>query len=258
MLGTPTIARILQAEGVPTLREIKPQKQWLDPNVPEYYVWEPGIVMALLKNRSVIGTYTPKKAEEADPLERYYPEIIKPELFARVQELIQSRQRTGGPRGEAVSNIFSGLFRCECGSRVRYVSSNKPHVYLQCLKSYSRLLTVKKGVESAEALQLRSGSESATLDTLAKALEHALSQALITYNAWAGSSTEPTITLNRDFTASVLDPAQIKALLETYAAGVITIDTLLQRLFEGEIVADVEEEKKGLQAPEPEAAPAAR
>lgn len=138
MLGTPTIARILQAEGVPTLREIKPQKQWLDPNVPEYYVWEPGIVMALLKNRSVIGTYTPKKAEEADPLERYYPEIIKPELFARVQELIQSRQRTGGPRGEAVSNIFSGLFRCECGSRVRYVSSNKPHVYLQCLKSYTR------------------------------------------------------------------------------------------------------------------------
>ena len=42
----------------------------------------------------------------------------------------------------------------------------------------SRLLSSKKGIESAEALQLRSGSESAVLDTIVHAMNSALNAAL--------------------------------------------------------------------------------
>ena len=117
----------------------------------------------------------------------------------------------------------------------------------QMYSSGSRLLTTKRGIESAEALQLRSGSESATLVSLAQALEQGLVKALTFYNEWAGSSAIPELSLNKDFTAAVLDPAQIKALLELHLAGTITLETLLTRLYDGEIVADVETELATLQ-----------
>lgn len=98
----------------------------------------------------------------------------------------------------------------------------------------SRLLTSKKGVESAEALQMRSGSESAVLSTMTLSFEAALNQALVL----CGEIDRDTksIVLNRDFTAAVADPAHVKALLELYTAGVITLDQFLSKLVEHEIV----------------------
>lgn len=102
----------------------------------------------------------------------------------------------------------------------------------------SRLLTTKKGVESAEALQLRSGSESAVLETMTNAFESALNQAL----ALCGEIDRDTksIQLNKDFTAAVADPAHVKALLELYTANVITLDQFLTKLVEHEVVAPVQ------------------
>ncbi|MBK7616340.1 MAG: recombinase family protein [Burkholderiales bacterium] len=122
--GAPKIATILNDKHVPTMATA------------EY--WEPGIVMAMLKNSSVIGTYTPKKAK-ADPIEGYYPQVIKPEVFYAVQGHIARRRGTGGRKGNTVANLFSGIIRCECGSRMRYVSGTAPHYYLQCLKAYSNV-----------------------------------------------------------------------------------------------------------------------
>lgn len=99
----------------------------------------------------------------------------------------------------------------------------------------SRLLSSKKGVESAEALQLRSGSESAVLDTLVHSLEGAMNPAI----ALCGEidrSGDASIMLNKDFTALQLDPALIKSLLELYTAGTITIDQLLSELYSGEVI----------------------
>lgn len=134
------------------------------------------------------------------------------------------------------------------GSGLAAVRDKLKDVEEQMFTAGSRLLTHKAGVESAEALQLRSGSESAALVTLAMALETALQGALTVYNEWAGSLVEPEVALNRDFTAAVLDPGQIKALLEMYAAGTLTLDSLLQRLYEGELVDDVDAEKAALTA----------
>ena len=44
--------------------------------------------------------------------------------------------------------------------------------------------------------------------------------------------------VNRDFVGGILDPAEIKALLELYTAGTITQETLLQRLADGEVLGD--------------------
>lgn len=123
-MGTPTIADTLNQEGHLPLGKAK--------------FWEPALVMHLLRNSAVIGTYTPKKAD-ADPIPKYYPEIIKPKLFATVKALIDGRNKSGGGRkGETVANLFAGLLRCECGARMRYVSASKPYTYLRCVMAYSK------------------------------------------------------------------------------------------------------------------------
>lgn len=99
----------------------------------------------------------------------------------------------------------------------------------------SRLLTSKKGVESAEALQLRSGSESAVLDTIVHSFNSALNDA-IKLCGEIDRVPNPSIDLNRDFTAMVLDPAAVKVLLEAYAAGTITLEQIQSELYAGEVV----------------------
>lgn len=108
----------------------------------------------------------------------------------------------------------------------------------------SRLLSYKKGVESSDALQLRLGAEAASLVTVADALEEALGDALYWYNLWMGMDVEPEVELNKDVSPTAIDPQQITALLTLFQKGVISLDTLLQRLYEGEIVDDVSEEKE--------------
>jgi hypothetical protein len=99
----------------------------------------------------------------------------------------------------------------------------------------SRLLSSKKGIESAEALQLRSGSESAVLDTMVHAMSSGLNAAL-ELCGMIDNVPNPSIVLNKDFTAATQDPASTKALLELYTAGTITLDQLLSELYAGEVV----------------------
>lgn len=137
------------------------------------------------------------------------------------------------------------------GSGLGAIREQLVRVEEQMAMQGSRMLSVKKGVESVEALRLRSGSESATLSTIVGSLQHAMTAALTVYNQWAGSSIEPTITLNTDFTAAVIDPADMKALLDLWSAGAITLETFLTRLYDGEIVADVQEELAALGTSQP-------
>lgn len=99
----------------------------------------------------------------------------------------------------------------------------------------SRLLSSKKGIESAEALQLRSGSESAVLDTIVHAMSSALN-GILELCGQIDNVPNATITLNKDFTAATMDPASTKALLELYSAGTITLEQLLGELYAGEVV----------------------
>ncbi len=121
--GGPTIARRMNELGLPVMQSAK--------------MWEVGVIMALLRNYAVIGRLDRKKAK-ADPIEDYYPPIIGKEKFYKVQEMITNRRKFGaGQKGTNVANLFSGLIKCECGHRIRYVSGAKPHLYIRCLSAYS-------------------------------------------------------------------------------------------------------------------------
>lgn len=111
----------------------------------------------------------------------------------------------------------------------------------------SRLLQYKAGVESSEALQLRLGAEGASLVTIANSLEVALTEILEIYNIWSGyPELEVELSLNKDFTPAKMAADDIRVLLELFQQGAITLETMMQRLYEGEVVDNAEEEIEGL------------
>lgn len=121
-LGSPSIARKLNEEGIPTVAGKAKE-------------WSSSLVSMLLKNRTVIGTLSPKGA---DPIEGYYPEIVKKEVFYLAQQMRTSRQATGaGHKRENVSNLLSGISFCECGRRMRMVSATGDSRYVRCLSAYA-------------------------------------------------------------------------------------------------------------------------
>lgn len=125
------------------------------------------------------------------------------------------------------------------GSSFTMLRDNLKDIEERMYVTGSRLLTVKKGVETAEALQLRSGSESAMLQTIVNSMESALNEILTLCGLIDGVS-GASIRLNHDFTSAVLDPATIKTLLELFTNGAITLDQLLGALYAGEVISDKE------------------
>lgn len=101
--------------------------------------------------------------------------------------------------------------------------------------SGSRLLSTKKGVESVEALQVRAAAEGAILETITNAVETALNNALVVCSEI--DRTGPVyIELNKDFTGGVMEPTRIKAMLELYTAGAISLEQLTTELYDHEVI----------------------
>ena len=104
-----------------------------------------------------------------------------------------------------------------------------------------------KGVESAEALSIKSGSQTATLNNVVTAVESGLRQALTFFNYWNGKEQEAQFQLNRDYFGKVLSAVDMKGLMELYLSGGISQETFLENLYEGEITPTVAEELVRLQ-----------
>lgn len=129
----------------------------------------------------------------------------------------------------------SASFTEVSGASFSMLQAEMKNVEERMFVSGSRLISNKKGIESAEALHLRSGSESATLETIVTALEGAMNGALEVCGL-IDRVPNPSIELNRDFTAMTLEPAYIKSLLELSAAGKISDDELTAKLIQGEVI----------------------
>jgi len=110
----------------------------------------------------------------------------------------------------------------------------------------SRLLQSKKGVESVESLQLRSGAENATLNSIVTSVENGLKTVFNHINHWNNIDVEFEFELNKDFTSNMISPQEISSLMDLLMSGAISQDTFLARLQEGEIIDDVEIEKQKL------------
>ncbi|WP_425987069.1 recombinase family protein [Brevundimonas sp. TWP1-2-1b1] len=126
-LGGTAIAARLNADGV-------------EPFVKGSDGWHPGFVLTILKSRSVMGFYQPTfwsktageravRQHDGEDIPGYYPEVISPELFEKVQGIIHRRNKRGGGsgrRGKAFPNLILGLGRCEvCGGTL--VLGNAPN-----------------------------------------------------------------------------------------------------------------------------------
>jgi hypothetical protein len=77
--------------------------------------WHPSYIQKTLRNRACIGEHQPYTSENGErspvgsPVFGYYPEIIKPELFATVQNAIATRRNQRGRVTAKVSNLFTGV-----------------------------------------------------------------------------------------------------------------------------------------------------
>ncbi|ELW9440312.1 recombinase family protein [Pluralibacter gergoviae] len=96
------ITRTLNEEGYLTLNQYKPT------------VWSESSVKMLLRNRAVIGHFTPVREEE---IQGYYPAVISEGDFYRAQQLQTGQYGRASVSDNPLSvNIFRGLLRCsECG-----------------------------------------------------------------------------------------------------------------------------------------------
>lgn len=95
--------------------------------------WNSSYIQRILDHESVVGRFTPhkiayegiqKKRVPLDPVENYFPAVIDPETFHRVQE-VRKRNKLKRKATSGLSNAFSMLFRCRtCGSYMVRVNKN--------------------------------------------------------------------------------------------------------------------------------------
>ena len=128
----------------------------------------------------------------------------------------------------------------------------------------SAVLGQKLSAETAESKRIDRSQGDSTMMVIAQNMQDLIDNCLAHHAHYLNIPETGSSFVNRDFLGSRLDPQEIQALLQLYTAGTITQKTLLDQLYEGEVLGDefdVEEELESTQAggliemapPEPEA-----
>lgn len=140
-VGSPTIAEHFNTTGVPVLAHRTHGKPTQG--------WTAQLVRQLLRNPAAMGVYRQKKLvdegrrreqlDDCDDAEDYYPRLVEPDLFHRVDTALKAGAKAGkGPQGKTYTNLFKGL--CVCGDNpnhsvaIGYKSKEGLH-YLRCEQS---------------------------------------------------------------------------------------------------------------------------
>ena len=92
------------------------------------------------------------------------------------------------------------------------------------------------GVRAAETARIEQSGESATLTTIASAVESGIESLLITIAEWSGTSGNISYKLNRDFLDINLTPQQLAAYLQMFQSESISLLTYLNLLHRGELL----------------------
>src|SRR5262249_37152362 len=114
--GISAIAKRLNRDEVPTISKAA---HWLD-----------SYIHKVLTNRAVVGEYQPNKRDPdyqprkrdnkskkqkwvpvGQPVADYFPRVITDQEWAKAQNAIRSRKRTGGRVSSDVGNLFTGLVK---------------------------------------------------------------------------------------------------------------------------------------------------
>lgn len=144
-MGRRAIANVLNAEGIPSFRSDRGKG----------IGWHDSYVAKVLDSEAVIGRYQPHKMVESsedgrrrrqpegEPLDNYFPAIVDPGIFAKVQHIRKGRKIPAGKVAAKYSNLFSGLARCgACGGPMHFEDKGprpKGGSYLICSHAKRRL-----------------------------------------------------------------------------------------------------------------------
>ena len=129
----------------------------------------------------------------------------------------------------------------------------------------SAVLGQKLSAETAESKRIDRSQGDSTMMVIAQNMQDLIDNCLAHHAHYLNIAEVGSSFVNRDFIGARLEPQEIQALLQLYTAGTISQKTLLDQLYEGEVLGDefdVEEELESTQAggyiemaaPEPPAA----
>jgi len=97
------------------------------------------------------------------------------------------------------------------------------------------LTSDSSGVKAAETARIDASSETATLSTIANAIDLMMSKIFEMMDEWSGTANSK-FTINRDFIDVKLDPQALAAYLQTYLSGGMSLNTFLSLLHKGELL----------------------
>jgi DNA-binding CsgD family transcriptional regulator len=112
-LGGYTIAKLLNAEGVPAFGSSKK--------------WDQSTIHNMLSSKATIGEYQRKQILEGEevsvgePIPNYYPAVVDTKTFEAAQATRRENLSTRrGRKGSQITNLFAEIPRCAyCGSKVK-------------------------------------------------------------------------------------------------------------------------------------------
>jgi len=177
-IGTFTIVRRLNEEGVPTFMEKGG--------------WQNSTVNKILSSAAAIGTFQPNRMEggkrtpDGDPIRNYFPRIVPLPVFEAAQrgrlerktKPEQGRKGSGGPKGKHFTNLFSKLAVCDyCRKPMHYQNKGTPpkgQAYLVCsnaLRNFGCEMTGRWRYDQFESTFL-SFVEQLDLASLVQSSEH--------------------------------------------------------------------------------------
>ena len=106
--------------------------------------WLPSSIQKLLENEAVVGRYQPHRVETSDtgtksrvpvgePIANYFPPVIDEATFLRARVVRQERRIPSGPRGNRLSNLFTGIATCaHCGGAMHFENKGGGYMRLVC------------------------------------------------------------------------------------------------------------------------------
>jgi hypothetical protein len=105
--------------------------------------WAGSLVKYLLRSRSVLGEYQPKRIidgkrkDEGEPIKGFFPAIVTETVYNRAQARWKFvPTRNGRPPADESDEILSGLIRCPyCGGSIGVQESTQKHL-LACNKAF--------------------------------------------------------------------------------------------------------------------------
>jgi hypothetical protein len=95
----------------------------------------------------------------------------------------------------------------------------------------------QKGVESGEALRIKSASTTASLSTVSQTTARGFEKCIRNMAKWMAIKEElVSVKVDSDYLDNMLTPEYIKQLVELFGIGVLTHETVLQKLVEGKFL----------------------